>query len=127
MMNRTQIPYADLKQVFHEPSRMAIITALCAREDGVSFADLKAQCRLTDGNLNRHLKALADAGAARVEKVRDGARGRTVVHATSTGREHFFEYLGSLETVLRHTADALGYREQAAYAPLLWPAVAVSR
>ena len=124
-MNRTQIPYAALKQVFHEPSRMALITALCAQDGGILFADLKAQCRLTDGNLNRHLKALVDAGAARMEKHRDGARSRTVVFATAAGREHFYAYLGSLEQVLRHTADALGYREQVAYATPLWPVTTV--
>ena len=42
--------------------RLAITSALCQADDGKAFADLKQLCNLTDGNLNRHLKVLEEAG-----------------------------------------------------------------
>ena len=52
--------YTELKRIFHEPSRMAIISALC-REETLTFNQLKEECELTFGNLSSHLKILKDA------------------------------------------------------------------
>ncbi len=120
MTNRRETPYSALKRVFHEPSRMAIMTALCGAEDGLGFSDLKLQCDLTDGNLNRHLKALTDAGAVRVSKTHRTNRCRTVIHITNAGREHFVDYLHSLENVLRHTAEVLVREESVAKTAAIW-------
>lgn len=49
----------DLDRVFHERGRLAICSMLVAKPDGVSFTQLQESCGLTDGNLNRHLHALA--------------------------------------------------------------------
>ena len=51
-------PANALERLFHEPNRLAILSALCTARNGISFTDLRDACRLTDGNLNRHLKAL---------------------------------------------------------------------
>ena len=48
-------PFEALERIFHEPSRMAIMSALCAADGGLTFNELKERCALTDGNLNRHL------------------------------------------------------------------------
>jgi len=122
MTNRRESPYAGLKRVFHEPSRMAIMTALCGAEDGLAFGDLKTQCILTDGNLNRHLKALTDVSAVMVLKKQDAKRCRTMIYITDTGREHFMDYLRALENVLRRTAETLTAEENIAKQPLLWHA-----
>jgi DNA-binding transcriptional ArsR family regulator len=50
------------------------MSALCAADGELTFSELKASCRLTDGNLNRHLKALDDGGAVRIEKAFVGMR-----------------------------------------------------
>jgi len=120
MTIRRESPYAGLKRVFHEPSRMAIMTALCGAEDGLAFGDLKTLCVLTDGNLNRHLKALTDASAVMVLKKQGGKRCRTMVYITDTGREHFIDYLRALESVLRRTAETLTAEENIAKEPALW-------
>ncbi len=99
--------YAALKQVFHEPSRMALVTALSARTAGASFGELKSWCNLTDGNLNRHLKALRDAGVVRVCKVNGSARSHTQIEMTPAGKEQFLQYLQALERALQTTADTL--------------------
>ena len=44
-----------LERVFHEPSRMAILSALCTVRGGMPFTELRDRCGLTDGNLSRHL------------------------------------------------------------------------
>jgi len=120
-------PYAALKRVYHEPSRMAIMTALCGAEDGLSFGELKRACALTDGNLNRHLKALTEEAAVHTHKVRDGAKTITIVAITDTGREHFVDYLHALEDILRKTADMLAVEERADAATVYWPSAATAR
>ncbi len=120
MTNHKETPYSALKRVFHEPSRMAIMTALCGAEEGLAFGEIKAQCALTDGNLNRHLKALADVGAVRAVKESGATRSRTLITITDTGREHFVDYLRALEDVLRRTAETLATEESIVKTPLLW-------
>lgn len=112
--------YAALKQVFHEPSRMAIVTALCAREEGASFAELRKWCGLTDGNLNRHLKMLREAGAVYVIKVSDAVRTHTQIHMTTAGKDQFIHYLQALERALHATAGILAAQEQEAAPVGLW-------
>lgn len=112
--------YAALKQVFHEPSRMAIVTALCSREEGASFAELKEWCNLTDGNLNRHLKTLREAGAVYTVKVSEAIRTHTRIHITQTGKDQFIHYLRALERALHATAGMLTAQEQDTTATPLW-------
>ena len=60
--------------------------------------------RLTDGNLNRHLQVLQDAGLVDVRKIADSPRPQTVCELTLEGRRRFVEYIGVLEQVVE---DAL--------------------
>ena len=96
-----------LERVFHEPGRLAILSALCAAEQGLSFTELRAACGLTDGNLNRHLKVLEEAGAVRITKAFVDAKPRTTVRLTAAGLRRFVEYLDALEDVLRRAKSAL--------------------
>jgi len=98
-------PYEDLERIFHEPSRLAIVSELSARTDGSSFAELKTRCSLTDGNLSRHLAMLEKAGAVRIEKTFVGVKPRTTVFMTQAGRRGFIEYLDALERVLKEAAQ----------------------
>ena len=63
-------PYAftGLDRLFHERARLGIVTSLAGHPDGLAFAELKRLCGLTDGNLNRHLTALEDAGCVSTMK-----------------------------------------------------------
>ena len=61
-------PYSALKQIFHEPNRLAIMSALVNAPDGIAFNDLKEECNLTDGNLSRHLQMLGKARVIRIKK-----------------------------------------------------------
>ncbi len=100
-------PTAHLERVFHEPSRLAILSELCATAGGVTFNGLKETCDLTDGNLCRHLRTLEEAGVVGIRKERGGARMRSRVFLTDEGRRHFQTYLETLQEVLMRAAEAL--------------------
>lgn len=100
--------FTQLKRVFHEPSRLAIMSALAATDDGLTFTELKEECDLTDGNLSRHLKTLEENGMIAIDKSFVGAKPRTTVQITNDGRQSFVEYLDALANVLLKASDALG-------------------
>ncbi|MFA5203318.1 MAG: transcriptional regulator [Lentisphaeria bacterium] len=99
-------PYDALEKIFHEPNRLAIMSALCAAPGGLPFNDLKAACKLTDGNLSRHLAVLEEAGAVRVKKSFVGVKPRTTVFITEAGLDRFNDYLAALEEVLEQARRA---------------------
>jgi len=102
-------PFASLSRVMHEPNRLALVSALAAAVDGLSFGELKEACALTDGNLNRHLKALEDEGIiAQRRETQRGGRPQTTVTLTSAGRRKFVKYLENLEEVLAQAAASVG-------------------
>lgn len=107
MKEDTDSPYDALEKIFHEPNRLAIMSALCAADNGLSFNDLKAECGLTDGNLNRHLKVLEDAGSIRIEKAFIDAKPRTTVFLSKKGLESFSSYLDALSEVLKKAKRAM--------------------
>ena len=101
-------PYEALERIFHEPNRLAIMSALAASRDGLAFTELKDICGLTDGNLNRHLKVLEDDGAVRIEKKFVDVKPRTTVFVSTTGIERFSEYLEALSHVLKKAQNSVG-------------------
>jgi DNA-binding transcriptional ArsR family regulator len=98
--------YPGLDRVIHEKARLGIMTSLVAQPAGLSFTDLKELCGLTDGNLNRHLEVLREAGLVVIHKEQGGRRLRTVCRVTKRGQGHFLEYLAELERVVAAAAQA---------------------
>lgn len=98
--------YEGLDRVIHEKARLGMLTSLMVHANGLSFADLKQLCALTDGNLSRHLQILQEAGLVRIDKRFERNRPHTSVHMTKAGRERFLEYLAVLEQVVRDAAEA---------------------
>lgn len=92
--------YDGLDRIMHEKARLGLMTCLAGAEEGLSFNELKQLCGLTDGNLNRHLKQLVDAGLLRMERDESGRRPQTICLLTKTGRERFTAYLGELQRVV---------------------------
>jgi DNA-binding transcriptional ArsR family regulator len=99
--------YDALEKIFHEPNRLAIMSALCAAEKGLAFNDLKETCKLTDGNLNRHLKVLEEAGVLKIHKAFVENKPRTTLSITRAGLERFNDYLAALSDVLEKAKKAL--------------------
>ena len=109
--------YEGLNRILHEKARLGLLTALLTRGDGASFVELKQLCSLTDGNLNRHLAVLQDAGFVAVQKTKadpvageSGGKAKrrvqTNVRLTTLGRQTFLAYLDELERVIRDARTA---------------------
>lgn len=96
--------YDGLDRVLHEKARLGILTALATQPAGLLFNELKQLCNLTDGNLNRHLDVLREAGLVEVVKETPQRRVQTVVRMSAEGRQRFQTYLTELEQVLRDAA-----------------------
>jgi len=100
--------YDGLDRVIHERARLGLLASLMAHPKGLAFADLKQLCRLTDGNLSRHLQVLQEAGLVEVTKGYEGNRPHTSCRLTRIGRRRFLDYLAVLEQLVRDAAKAAG-------------------
>lgn len=100
-MNNAPFAFAGLERIFHERGRLAVCACLIAHPAGLRFTDLQDACGLTDGNLNRHLHALAEVGVVTSERVRGHGRPTTIVRITEDGRGRFLAYVDELEAVVR--------------------------
>jgi predicted ArsR family transcriptional regulator len=100
---KTPAPFAydGLDRLFHERGRLAVCTCLIANPEGMSFKALQDACALTDGNLNRHLHALAEDGVVTLARSRGDGRPTTTVRITKDGRNRFLAYIDELESVVR--------------------------
>lgn len=97
---------SGLDRIFHERGRLAICSALVANPHGLTFTQLQEACELTDGNLNRHLHALAEIGIVDMQRVTGKGRPQTVVRITPDGNARFMQYIDELEAVVRDVQRA---------------------
>ncbi|MDE2403546.1 MAG: transcriptional regulator [Sphingomonadales bacterium] len=109
-MTSSPFAYPGLDRVFHERARLGIMTSLAGRADGLSFTELKQLCGVTDGNLNRHLQVLEEAGhvalSRQVARTGGSRRPQTRVLLTEAGRAAFATYLDELAQVLAEARAA---------------------
>jgi DNA-binding HxlR family transcriptional regulator len=113
--------YEGLDRVIHEKARLGVLTSLIGHPKGLAFADLKRLCDLTDGNLNRHLQVLQEAGLVAIVKGHERNRPHTSCHLTADGRQRFLDYLAVLERVVRDAAAAAKAHDRAGAAPHTLP------
>ncbi|KQO53562.1 transcriptional regulator [Methylobacterium sp. SD274] len=122
-MRDAPFAYDGLDRVIHEKARLGLLTSLMAAPKGLAFGDLKQLCGLTDGNLNRHLQVLQEAGFVEIRKGQGkshgGTRPLTTCHLTPTGRTRFLDYLAVLEQVVRDAAKAAEMAAESAGLPLV--------
>jgi DNA-binding MarR family transcriptional regulator len=105
-VNEAPFAYEGLDRVIHERARLSILTSLVTHAKGLTFADLKQLCALTDGNLSRHLSVLEKASMVEIVKGTDRNRSLTTCRITATGRQRFLSYLATLEQVVQDAAEA---------------------
>lgn len=90
--------FDKLDKAIHEKGRLAIMTLLASRVSW-SFQDLKAELKMSDGNLVTHLRTLHKLGFVAVTKeVLD--RPQTSYALTKKGRSAFTDYLQVLEQIV---------------------------
>ncbi len=98
--------YDGLDRVIHEKARLGVLTSLIAHPKGLIFGDLKQLCKLSDGNLSRHLQVLADARLVEISKTFAHNRPQTMARITPLGRRQYLQYLTVLEQIVRDAAAA---------------------
>jgi DNA-binding MarR family transcriptional regulator len=91
-----------LDRVIHERMRLGIVSSL-AVNDSLSFNDLKAILRTSDGNLSVHARKLEEAGYLDCEKSFAGRKPHTVYRLTDSGRHALERYLQHMEAIIRAT------------------------
>ena len=84
------------------------MASLVTHPEGVLFGDLKDLCSLTDGNLNRHLKVLTEAGLVEIWKGSRANRPQTLCRMTAIGKDKFIEYVTEIERVISDAAKLRG-------------------
>jgi len=93
------VDFDKLDKTIHEKGRLAIMTLL-VRKPSWPFQDLKAELKMSDGNLVTHLRSLHQAGYVAVTKaVLD--RPQTTYALTEKGRKAFQDYLRVLEAIVK--------------------------
>ena len=92
----------DLDETIHQPTRLRIMTLLAAQgADGrVAYGFVQKELGLTGGNLTIHLRKLEEAGYIETTKEFIGAKPRTWIEATDTGRQAYTLYLDNLRQAL---------------------------
>ena len=97
---------ASLDNLIHHRLRLGIVSALAAAER-LTFNEIKALLKTTDGNLSVHARKLEDARYVTCIKSFDGRRPRTEYQLTALGRRELARYLTHMEALIRATRDTL--------------------
>ncbi len=92
----------ELDRLIHERVRLGIVSAL-AVNDSLSFNDLKALLKTTDGNLSVHARKLEDASYVTCTKSFEGRIPKTEYRLTGAGRRALEQYLDHMEALIRVT------------------------
>ncbi|MXW99918.1 MAG: transcriptional regulator [Acidimicrobiaceae bacterium] len=92
----------DLDETIHQPTRLRIMTLLVSvpESDRLAYGFIQQTLGLTGGNQTIHLRKLEAAGFLAITKEFEGAKPRTWVQATASGRRAYADYLSNLEKAL---------------------------
>src|SRR5574340_364595 len=103
-MNSVFEEMAGLDRLVHDPSRLAILTALstCQRAD---FVFLQRITGLTVGNLSSHISKLEDAGLVSIRKGFVAKRPNTMVELTAKGHKAIDKHWQQLEAMRKSARD----------------------
>ena len=93
---------AALDRLIHERVRLAIVSALAVR-DSLTFNELKALLKTSDGNLSVHARKLEDADYVTCVKSFAGRVPKTECRLTALGRRALERYLDHMEALIRAT------------------------
>jgi DNA-binding HxlR family transcriptional regulator len=93
---------AALDRLIHERVRLAIVSALAVRES-LTFNELKALLKTSDGNLSVHARKLEDAEYVSCEKSFADRVPKTEYRLTALGRRALERYLDHMEALIRAT------------------------
>ena len=95
-----QVP--DFDRLIHEKTRLAIVSALAVNPT-LTFNELKAILKTTDGNVSVHTRKLEEANYLTCRKSFEGRMPRTEYSLTAAGRRALERYLGHMEALIKAT------------------------
>lgn len=95
---------AEFDRLIHERIRLGIVSAL-AVNDTLTFGDLKALLKTTDGNISVHARKLEDAAYIACTKSFEGRIPKTKYRLTAEGRSALERYLKHMEALIRVTRE----------------------
>ncbi len=95
---------ASLDRLIHERIRLGIVSALAVNRS-LTFNELKALLKTTDGNLSVHARKLEEADYIICTKSFDGRLPKTEYRLTGLGRKTLEKYLDHMEALIRATRE----------------------
>ncbi|MBI4570004.1 MAG: transcriptional regulator [Planctomycetes bacterium] len=102
----------ELDGAIHERARLAIVSALVAADEPLTFRQLRDLLSMTDGNLSVHARILADVGYVSIDKQFVDGKPRTSFAMTASGRAAFERYVARMRAII----DAAGIESRGARA-----------
>jgi DNA-binding HxlR family transcriptional regulator len=95
---------SDLDRLIHERVRLGIVSALAVNRS-LTFNELKAMLKTTDGNLSVHARKLEEADYIVCSKSFDGRLPKTEYRLAAAGRRALERYLDHMEALIRATRE----------------------
>ena len=95
---------ASLDRLIHERIRLGIVSALAVNQ-ALTFNELKALLKTTDGNLSVHARKLEEADYIVCTKSFDGRLPKTEYRLAPAGRRALERYLDHMEALIRATRE----------------------
>jgi DNA-binding HxlR family transcriptional regulator len=95
---------ADLDRLIHERVRLGIVSALAVNRS-LTFNELKAMLKTTDGNLSVHARKLEEADYIVCTKSFDGRLPKTEYRLAAAGKRALERYLNHMEALIRATRE----------------------
>jgi DNA-binding MarR family transcriptional regulator len=92
----------ELDRLIHERIRLGIVSALAVNRS-LTFNELKALLKTTDGNLSVHARKLEEADYILCTKSFDERLPKTQYRLTASGRRALERYLNHMEALIRAT------------------------
>jgi len=99
----TSIP--DFDRLIHEKTRLAIVSALAVNPT-LTFNEMKAILKTTDGNVSVHARKLEEAGYLLCKKSFEGRIPKTEYSLTAAGKRAFEKYIGHMEALVKAAKGA---------------------
>jgi DNA-binding HxlR family transcriptional regulator len=95
---------SNLDRLIHERIRLGIVSALAVNRS-LTFNELKALLKTTDGNLSVHARKLEEADYIVCTKSFHGRLPKTEYRLAAAGRRALEKYLDHMEALIRATRE----------------------